>query len=146
MPSHFVRCSVTRLIKASKSQKPNKDSLLQSPSSSNLSVLSGSSGGHPSHSYTPLHSLNLSSKLSAAQSELQACEAQLAAKERQLEAAREEAVREGLRARCTAMVECGWAWGEMGKEGLRAIEDMFSQGTTAPSLPLICASSNTLST
>ena len=33
-------------------------------------------------------------------------------------------VRVGLHARCTAMVNCGWVWGEMGKEGLRALEGL----------------------
>ena len=37
---------------------------------------------------------------------------------------RVSAVRQGLYVRCTAMVECGWTWGEMGKEGLRALEGM----------------------
>lgn len=63
-------------------------------------------------------------KLSAAQTELQACEAHLANKERELEAFRTATIRSGLQARCRALAECGWAWGEMGKEGLRAL-DMF---------------------
>jgi len=112
---HFTHhCnSVTRLIKASKSQKPTRESLIinQSyPSSSSLSIKSDFSG-----------SLNSSSKLSAAQSELQACEAHLAAKERELDIRRAGAVKEGLDIRCKAMVECGWVWGEMGKEALRAL-------------------------
>lgn len=65
-----------------------------------------------------------SSKLNVAQSELQACETQLANKERELEVLRLSAVRVGLHARCTAMVNCGWAWGEMGNEGLRALESL----------------------
>lgn len=65
-----------------------------------------------------------SSKLNVAQSELQACETQLANKERELEVLRLSTVRVGLHARCTAMVNCGWAWGEMGKEGLRALESL----------------------
>jgi hypothetical protein len=63
-----------------------------------------------------------SSKLSAAQAELQACETHLAAKEKELDERRVSAVRRGLEARCRAMVECGWKWGEMGREGLRALE------------------------
>lgn len=35
---------------------------------------------------------------------------------------RMSAVREGLRARCAAMVECGWTWGEVGKDGLRILD------------------------
>lgn len=63
-----------------------------------------------------------SSKLGTAQAELQACESHLAAKERELDELRVSAMRRGLEGRCKAMVECGWAWGEMGKEGLRALE------------------------
>ena len=37
---------------------------------------------------------------------------------------RVSAVREGLQRRCRAMVECGWKWGEMGKEGLRALDEL----------------------
>jgi len=48
-------------------------------------------------------------KPGAAQTELQACELHLAAKESELEA------------RLKAMVDCGWAWGEVGREGLRTI-------------------------
>ena len=62
--------------------------------------------------------------MNVAQSELQACEAQLADKERGLEELRLSTIRVGLHARCTAMVNCGWAWGEMGKEGLRALETL----------------------
>lgn len=62
--------------------------------------------------------------ISAAQAELQACEAHLASMERELDERRARAVRDGLSVRCKAMVECGWAWGEMGKEGLRALESM----------------------
>ena len=62
-----------------------------------------------------------SSKLNVAQSELQACETQLANKEKELEALRLGTIREGLSARCTAMVKCGWLWSQMGEEGLRAL-------------------------
>jgi len=62
-----------------------------------------------------------SSKLGVAQSELQACETQLANKEEELGALRFGTIREGLSARCTAMVRCGWMWSQMGEEGLRAL-------------------------
>lgn len=115
----FSPCpSVTRLIKVSKSQKPNRDSLLLAQnnrySSSSLSL----SASHDS--------LNTSAKLAAAQSELQACEAHLAAKERDLDIRRTAAIRDGLSLRCRAMVETGWVWGEMGKEALRALEMLDS--------------------
>ncbi|KAI0044581.1 hypothetical protein FA95DRAFT_1562116 [Auriscalpium vulgare] len=107
---------VSRLIKLSKSQKPTRDSFVGSlgPSPSTLSQTSLNSMGSIG---SPA-----STKLGAAQAELQACETHLAAKERELDALRVEAVRRGLQGRCKAMVECGWTWGEMGKEGLRALE------------------------
>ena len=105
---------VTRLIKASKSQKSTRDSILgASSSSSTLSMK---------------HEVQIGSKLSAAQTELQACEAHLAIKERELDEMRVSTIRTGLQFRCKAMVECGWVWGEMGKEGLRAL-DMFELNT-----------------
>ncbi|KAI0701292.1 hypothetical protein BC835DRAFT_1323192 [Cytidiella melzeri] len=102
---------VTRLIKLSKSQKSTRDSILASSSSSTITS-------------TKLPEVQTSTKLAAAQSELQACEAHLATKERELDGMRNAAVTSGLSARCKALVECGWAWGEMGKEGLRAIESL----------------------
>ncbi|OSC98126.1 hypothetical protein PYCCODRAFT_1439618 [Trametes coccinea BRFM310] len=102
---------VTRLIKASKQQKPNRDSVLSgSPSGSSLSVTKPE--------------VHVGQKLSAAQAELQACEAHLAAKEQELNVFRIHTIRSGLQARCKAMVECGWAWGEMGKEGIRALDTL----------------------
>jgi len=69
-----------------------------------------------------------STKLSTAQAQLQACEAHLAELEKSLDERRLIVIREGLSVRCRAMVECGWSWGEMGKEGLRALEDMAGGG------------------
>lgn len=106
----IVFLSVTRLIKASKNQKPTRDALLASSSSSTLSFVKPE--------------VPIGSKLAAAQSELQACEAHLATKERELDVMRTVAVRTGLQARCKALVECGWTWGEMGKEALRALETL----------------------
>lgn len=63
-----------------------------------------------------------SAKFSHAQAELQACEAHLAQAEQDLERVRVRAVIGGLRRRCKALVECGWMWGERGKEALRALE------------------------
>lgn len=48
----------------------------------------------------------------------------LAAKERELSTRRSTAVREGLGTRMKAMIECGWAWGELGKESLRNLETL----------------------
>ena len=76
------------------------------------------------NSFTP--GMASSSKLGAAQAELQACESHLAAKEKELDQLRVSTVQHGLEARCKAMVECGWSWGEMGKEGLSALEGMES--------------------
>ncbi|KAF8152179.1 hypothetical protein B0H34DRAFT_664105 [Crassisporium funariophilum] len=128
---------VTRLIKASKSsQKSNsgsnfRDSLLlgnghgnRFPSSSSLSL------SIAQHESRPLSSsFSSSTKLAAAQSELQACEAHLAAKERELEVKRSVAVRDGLGARARAMIDCGWAWGEIGQETLRALESLGNGGS-----------------
>ena len=61
-------------------------------------------------------------KLSHAQAELQACEAHLALKEQDLERVRVRALMGGLKRRCKALVECGWIWGEKGKEALHALE------------------------
>ena len=114
--------SVTRLIKLSKNQKPTRDSFIGTLGSSvdemSQTSLSSFTSAGPS-----------SSKLSAAQSELQACEAHLATKEKELDERRVSAVRCGLEARCKAMVECGWNWGEMGKEGLRALEGIDGSGS-----------------
>ncbi|KAH9915586.1 uncharacterized protein BXZ73DRAFT_54222 [Epithele typhae] len=114
---------VTRLIKASKSQKPTRDSILGggSPSGSSLSV------SKPE--------VQVGHKLSVAQAELQACEAHLAAKEQELHAFRAHTIRAGLQARCRAMVECGWKWGEMGKEGMRALETLDAPSPNAPGIP-----------
>ncbi|KAI0700265.1 hypothetical protein C8T65DRAFT_658093 [Cerioporus squamosus] len=101
---------VTRLIKASKQQKPTRDSMNGSPSGSSLSI--------------PKREVEVGQKMSVAQAELQACEAHLAVKEQELNAFRTNTIRSGLQARCKAMVECGWAWGEMGKEGMRALETL----------------------
>lgn len=128
---------MTRLIKASKNTKSTRDSfnLSSLPTSLSQSSLSSSSSP-PSHSHSQYHNplstiYNPSSsntKLTAAQAELQACETQLAAKERELDAMRISVIRDGLRARCLALVECGWSWGEMGKEGMRALEEMGGGG------------------
>lgn len=116
---------MTRLIKATSKQKPSRgdrDSVLGGPGSPSGSTLS-----------IPKAEVQLGQKMSAAQAQLQACEAQLAAKEQELYAFRTQTIRAGLHARCKAMVECGWAWGEMGKEGIRALEVLDTsngQGTS----------------
>ena len=120
VPAHIRSgFSVTRLIKLSKNQKPTRDSFIGTLGSS-----VGETSQTSLNSFTPPPSS--SSKLTAAQSQLQACEAHLAAKEKELDELRISAVRRGLEARCKAMVECGWNWGEMGKEGLRALEGVDS--------------------
>ncbi|KAI0738218.1 hypothetical protein C8Q80DRAFT_1222531 [Daedaleopsis nitida] len=113
---------VTRLIKATSKQRPTRDSMLgSSPSGSSLSI--------------PKAEVQLGHKMSIAQAELQACEAQLAAKEQELHAFRLQTIRTGLHARCKAMVECGWAWGEMGKEGIRALDILHTpNGQGSPSM------------
>ncbi|KAG1717720.1 uncharacterized protein EDB91DRAFT_1212236 [Suillus paluster] len=109
---------VTRLIKVSKSSKaardPRSSLILPSGSTSFTSLPSTNSTTHGSSS----------TKLLQAQEELRACEAHLATKELELEVLRISIAREGLGARCRALVDCGWAWGEMGKEGLRALQSL----------------------
>ncbi|KAH9013234.1 hypothetical protein EDB85DRAFT_2158382 [Lactarius pseudohatsudake] len=108
---------VTRLIKLSKNQKPTRDSFI-----GNLGSATSDASLTSLNSFTP--AVVSSSKLASAQAELQACESHLASKEKELDQLRASTVRRGLEARCKAMVECGWNWGEMGKEGLRALEGM----------------------
>ncbi|KAG0692172.1 hypothetical protein DFH29DRAFT_773624, partial [Suillus ampliporus] len=109
---------VTRLIKVSKSSKaardPRSSVILPSGSTSFTSLPSTNSTAHGTSN----------TKLLQAQEELRACEAHLATKELELEALRISIAREGLGARCRALVDCGWAWGEMGKEGLRALQSL----------------------
>ncbi|KAF5319482.1 hypothetical protein D9619_008759 [Psilocybe cf. subviscida] len=130
---------VTRLIKASKSQKGGaRDSLLLSPqtfpSSSSLSL--STSGQNDSPSPPPSRPLSssysTSSKLAAAQTELQACEAHLASKERELEQKRSAAIRDGLGIRMKAMMDCGWAWNELGKEALRTLDQLRKSSDRLP--------------
>jgi hypothetical protein len=119
------RCSVTRLIKLSKNQKPTRDSFIGTLGSSVGEASQISLNSFTSPGATP-------SKLGAAQAELQACEAHLATKEKELDELRISAIRRGLEARCKAMVECGWNWGEMGKEGLRALEGIDGLAPNGP--------------
>lgn len=108
----LLNSSVSRLIKASKQQKPTRESMLvTSPSSSSLSFR---------------QEMQLGSKMNTAQAELQACEAHLAAKEKELDSLRTSTIRSGLQTRCQAMVECGRTFGEMGNEALRALEAIGS--------------------
>lgn len=125
-----LRCRVTRLIKASKAKQSNgsnRDSILSLAEPPEAAVSSLSLSSHLSAPHTLSHplsllSLNPSSKLSTAQAELQACEAHLATRERDLDEKRLRAIRTGLGGRCRALVECAWVWGEVGREGDRALE------------------------
>ncbi|KAH7918637.1 hypothetical protein BV22DRAFT_980218, partial [Leucogyrophana mollusca] len=104
---------VTRLIKLSKSAKPPKDRDPARPLSFHASA---SFSSLPSTTSSTAHT-----KLAQAQAELQACEAHLAAKEQELDRARTATARDGLAARCRALIDCGWVWREMGKDGLRTL-------------------------
>jgi hypothetical protein len=111
--------SVTRLIKASKSTRdPHRASrLVTGPASASASSL-------PSTNSTvaaPTGPASTNARLAHAQAELQACEAHLVTKERELDARRISIARDGLGARCRALVDCGWVWGELGKQGLKAL-------------------------
>lgn len=120
---------VTRLLKVSKSSKTTRDPrsslILPSGSTSFISLPSTNSTLHSSSN----------TKLLLAQEELRACEAHLATKELELETLRVSIAREGLGARCRALIDCGWAWGEMGKQGLLALQSLSADGQV-PELPL----------
>ena len=47
----------------------------------------------------------------------------------------------GLQVRCKALIECGWTWGEMGKEGLKALEMFEAPNGNGTS---VCASARRL--
>lgn len=121
---------VTRLIKVSKSSKAARDSrsslIVPSGSASFTSLPSTSSTVHGSSG----------TKLLQAQEELRACEAHLAAKELELEAHRIRIATEGLGARCRALIDCGWIWGEMGKEGLRALQGLGTSNLDDQGVPI----------
>lgn len=76
-----------------------------------------------------LSAIPTSAKLTAAQAKLQAYESHLAVKEREVAARRSGAVKESLGVRCRAVVECGWAWGEIGREALKVLDTMGSDGS-----------------
>ncbi|KAK2464963.1 hypothetical protein APHAL10511_003039 [Amanita phalloides] len=109
---------VTRVLKASK-QKQSTGGLQRSsqhPSSSSIATSKSE--------FSIRASINGYSKLTHAQSELQACEAHLAAKERELAIRRCAIVKAGLEDRFRAMVNCGWIWGQIGKEALATLEQL----------------------
>ncbi|KAI6018256.1 hypothetical protein PISMIDRAFT_115110, partial [Pisolithus microcarpus 441] len=116
-----VRLCITRVIKLSKAQKSGRDSR-----SSFILHPGGSSASFSSlPSTTNSTSIgSASSKLAHVQAELQACESHLADKERELAVRRIGVVREGLGARCRALIDCGWVWSKMGKQGLRALQSL----------------------
>jgi len=128
--------SITRLLKASKNEKPPKDknkymsrrNSIMGQRTSSLSSLSLSlSLSHSHHPHTSSNNtfLPASAKLAAAQAELQACESHLAKKEKELQVARTTALRDGLCIRCNALVECGIAWAEAGKDALHVTESLL---------------------
>lgn len=112
---------ITRVIKLSKAQKSGRDSR-----SSFILHPGGSSASFSSlPSTTNSTSIgSASSKLAHVQAELQACESHLADKERELAVRRISVVREGLGARCRALIDCGWVWSKMGKQGLHALQSL----------------------
>jgi len=124
---YFSLSSITRLLKASKNEKPPKDkniSHIMGQRASSLSSLFLSLDPHP-HPHTSTPFLPASYKLATAQAELQACESHLAKKEKELQVARTIALRDGLSIRCNALVECGMAWADAGKDALHAAESLL---------------------
>ena len=132
-PAHRLR-SVTRLIKASKSTRDAHRSSrlvapLTGPASASLSSLPSTNSTIAGASVGPA---STNAKLAQAQAELQACEAHLVTKERELDARRISIARDGLGARCRALIDCGWVWGEMGKQGLKALQALSANGGSFP--------------
>lgn len=114
--------SIGRLVKAS-SKRTSRDSVLGvSLASSSTTVQEPNSSTATLGNAPAAAATGGNVKLSHAQAELQACEAHLALKEQDLERVRVRAVMGGLKRRCKALVECGWIWGEKGKEALHALE------------------------
>ena len=111
--------SVGRLVKAS-SKRTSRDSVLGMSLSPPSTTVQDPTSSTATPGNTPAGGGNV--KLSHAQAELQACETHLVLKEQELERVRVKAVIGGLKRRCTALVECGWIWGEKGKEALRTLE------------------------
>lgn len=135
------------MLKASKNEKPPKDKDRNSvpsrrtsvanqgqrfPSSSTLSL----SADHSASTHTLNASLPTSTKLAAAQAELQACEAQLATKEREIERSRITAVRDGLRIRCNALIQCGRTWVVMGKDASSVLESLHLDEGMSTIIPI----------
>ena len=128
--------SIGRVVKAS-SKRTSRDSVLGmslSSSASSMQEPNSSVATLGNHAATAGAGGGSSIKLSMAQAELQACEAHLANKEEELERIRVSAVVGGLHRRCKALVECGWMWGEKGKEALRVLEmsQMINEDEKAP--------------
>jgi len=113
--------SITRLLKASKNEKPPKDKNI----SHRNSIIGQRASSLSSLSLSLSPSLPASHKLATAQAELQACESHLAKNEKELQVARTIALRDGLSIRCNALVECGMAWADAGKDALHAAESLL---------------------
>ncbi|KAL4072111.1 hypothetical protein J3A83DRAFT_2974547 [Scleroderma citrinum] len=121
---HDREILVTSVIKLSRSRKSGQNArssfILHPGGSSSFSSL-------PSTNSTITGAAG--SKLAQAQVELQACERHLAEKERELAIRRISVLREGLGGRCRALIDCGWIWGEMGKQGLRALQSLSTDAS-----------------
>lgn len=131
---------VTRLIKASKTTRDvhRSSRIMSTLGSTSLSSLPSTNSTITHYSPSTIPTIvtgtgsspaSTNAKLAQAQSELQACEAHLVAKERELDARRISVARDGLGARCRALIDCGWVWGEMGKQGLRALQALTTDGS-----------------
>ena len=119
--------SVGKLVKASNKRSTRDNMALNAPFATEMSLGLSS---HASGTSVTATATTGTSKLSHAQAELQACELHLAAKERELENIREETLKKGLERRLKALVSCGWAWGERGKQALRALDGLRGDHTS----------------
>ncbi|KAI9463128.1 hypothetical protein HD554DRAFT_1415348 [Boletus coccyginus] len=123
---------VTRLIKASKfTREAHRSSRLGAPLTGLGSASLSSLPSTNTTTTTSAGPASTNAKLAQAQAELQACEAHLVAKERELDARRISIARDGLGARCRALIDCGWVWGEVGKQGLKALQALSTNGATS---------------
>ncbi|KIY71618.1 hypothetical protein CYLTODRAFT_390021 [Cylindrobasidium torrendii FP15055 ss-10] len=117
---------VTRVLKAS-NKASSRDSTFMSGLSPSQSTASLDSYSGKSYALG-----GKSNKLPHWQAELQGCEVQLAATQRELDAKRVSAIRDGLRLRALAMVECGNLWAQAGK-GILQLSS--ADGAPLPPLP-----------
>ncbi|KAJ3846406.1 hypothetical protein EV368DRAFT_89085 [Lentinula lateritia] len=101
-------CSAPSTSTSTLSLNNEDPSYVTSPSTSFFSTLTSHLSSLPGKTTKKLH---------LAQAELQACEAHLARKKAELEHKRASVICDAFKLRFHALVECGWWWVNIGKEG-----------------------------